>query len=272
VTIALLRSIVEGNGYNPHIAIKHYLHWGNSGQTMMGRNTSQLFKGVKTEKGYINRFTEINGTDPFSPFVVMNSESESKQSNGALMRCLPIACLVDWEKALIADCHLTNPSCVAYWCEYLYIIALRLLFQDKPPKEVFEHILSISSTAPEQVLRCLNSVRNNVSFPHQKKEKGWVCVAFYYAMLALTHSEQGYENFMAYVIRQGGDADTNALISGAIMGAIVGYNNLITNPITRNNLEIMIRSISLPSDIPRPREYYLTDLPTLLEALYPKCS
>ena len=50
-----------------------------------------------------------------------------------------------------------------------------------------------------------------------------------------------------------GDTDTNA----AITGAYYGYDKIIENDITKQNIEIMLNSDSTTSDIVRPLDYKL---------------
>ena len=73
MTFALLRQIIKDGDYVKDNVILAYEEWANHGK-MLGKNTRALFKGVKTVKGYQNRYEKI-----FS--VPMG---EWTQSNGSL--------------------------------------------------------------------------------------------------------------------------------------------------------------------------------------------
>ena len=84
MTLALLRTLLEKDGkYDRKSVISSYLEWANSGGWMLGKNTRALLKGVKTVKGYESRMKS----------VLILPESEISQSNGAMMRCCPLALL-----------------------------------------------------------------------------------------------------------------------------------------------------------------------------------
>jgi ADP-ribosyl-[dinitrogen reductase] hydrolase len=109
MTLTLLRAIIRDRDYVRENVLKDYLTWANSGGWMLGKNTRALFKGIKTIKGYNNR-------------IVKNNTS---QSNGAMMRCSPLA-LLSTNDCIIEDCYLTNPNKINLDCNMIYITALRL--------------------------------------------------------------------------------------------------------------------------------------------------
>ena len=116
MTLSLARSIVSNRGYVKEQVIQSYLQWANSGNVMIGRNTRSLFKNGKTVKAYYKNYE--------TAFSTLESRAAA-QSNGALMRSTPLACL--WSNdPVIEDVGLTNPSKIAVDAELTYITALRL--------------------------------------------------------------------------------------------------------------------------------------------------
>lgn len=288
MTIALTRTLIADRRYNPQNVARAYIAWANSEQIMIGRNTRTLFKGSK--KGtpikletYVKHYAKEFGLDPFSPFTSTSEAGENMQSNGALMRCSPLACLGGEDgvhaPSIMQDCWMTNPSTVAYWCEFIYLTAVRLGLMGHEPQIVWDHVSALAATGPEIIQRTFQQVRDGVLIPMNvtpegKKVKGWVVCAFYTAISCLyfmtTRSSMTFEGLMAWVIGLEGDTDTNAAISGALIGSLVGYETLIANDVTRDNIAAVIRSTSgaVETDIPRSSTYQLVDFTELATQLH----
>ena len=107
MSLALLQSIYVNNGYNRERVIEAYMEWANTGSGMLGRNTRKLFKGIKTVKTYEKRWQKEFG-----------SFSNVTQSNGSLMRCIPLC--EHSSNFLYTDCILTNPNLVNLWISDVY--------------------------------------------------------------------------------------------------------------------------------------------------------
>lgn len=281
MAIALMRSLIKVGGYNPRTAVSMYIHWASSGQVMMGSNTRALFKGSKVgsqlkEDTYIKHYQKAFGAlNPYEAFTLTTPQAENQQSNGALMRCTPLACLGNgWKVSMTAlrqDCWLTNPSMVCFHCEYIYLQCVRLLLMKQKVSDIWTYALKLSETAPDPVKYAFSCITERKTMPfvtntQGKKVKGWVVIGFYCAMMCLSllasDSPPSYEDCMRWVISNGGDTDTNACIAGGLVGAAVGYDVLAANPQTMQNLNTMMASTSgaAPTEVPRPPDYQLVDL------------
>src|SRR5437868_1005143 len=108
MTLILARSLVQKQGYNREAVLKEYMRWANE-MKLLGRNTRELFKGVKTIKGYEARYKKQFSTP----------QSEWTQSNGALMRGSPLALLFD-NQPVLTDTALTNPHPVTLDINLVY--------------------------------------------------------------------------------------------------------------------------------------------------------
>jgi len=118
MTIALADSIIAGAGaYRAEAAAKQYIAWANSSTPFLGNNTRALFHGIKTYRGYENRWEGAHSVP----------EESWSQSNGCLMRCSPLAVLqsADWRAGAELDCRLTNPHPVCIDSVRSYICAMR---------------------------------------------------------------------------------------------------------------------------------------------------
>jgi len=191
LTLALIRTMIEDHGYNKEHVIMAYLRWANSGGWMMGKNTKALLRGVTTIKGYQNRLVK----------VLALPMSERSQSNGAMMRCSPLALL--WDNGpVIEDVKITNPNFVCLDCNIVYISALRLALLGYNGADIFEQIKGLAQT--NEVKSVLNQVykretRNIV------ENKGWCSM-----MTIISFTDYSEAMYWVITSQPGSDTDTNA--------------------------------------------------------------
>jgi ADP-ribosylglycohydrolase len=84
----------------------------------------------------------------------------------------------------------------------------------------------------------LKQVFNNDTRNVQGKTKGWICHAYFLALQSFRLFDT-LEDGLNYVIKQGGDTDTNAAITGALFGAYLGYDKISQEKMTKENIEIL---------------------------------
>jgi ADP-ribosylglycohydrolase len=261
MAIALADAVVDAwarhGRYDQSTAIAEYLAWANSKCPFLGRNTRALFVGVRTERGYLARWTALRS----GPATAWSA------SNGCLMRCAPLAALPDagWAAAAKQDCALTNfhPTCVASVCAYL--TAARALLTGASPSEATAAALGAAAAAPE-VAAVIAAARDQA--PRDVLEsKGWVLHALHCAFLALNDDRPTYQARIDRVVRLGGDADTNAAIAGALLGAQLGEAALRAEPRTGPNLARMLANDPSAGALPRPARYAASRLPALADQL-----
>jgi ADP-ribosylglycohydrolase len=268
MTLALGRSIITNRGYVKEEVIQSYLQWANSGNVMIGRNTRSLFKSGKTLKSYHKNYQ--------AAFSTLESRATA-QSNGALMRSTPLACL--WTNdPVIEDAGLTNPSKVAVDAELTYVTALRLALIGTDTQTIWTTIKSITQT--NEVKELLDDIEQGVirdlgNIDGQKR-KGWVLNTLYaayhclYRIVTDPHKDLTsiFANSMKWVITQPNtDTDTNAAVTGGLIGAIVGWEQLIKDETTIRNLSVILNADTTKGDYPRPKEYGLSDIETLVQQL-----
>lgn len=243
MTLTLARSLIRNKGYNRNDAILHYEAWANN-TPLLGINTRKLFKGVKTVKGYENRYNKLFDT----PDAIYNN-----QSNGSMMRSSPLAFIFD-NTPMVVDCKLTNPSSVNIDANLVYLSAIRMAILGYDRVTIFNTIKDISQT--REVRNVLIEVVTKKPRDITGKTRGWVLHTLYCAMWSLLYAPN-YQDGIDYVIRLGGDTDTTAAISGALMGALFGYTNMSKEDRTGNNMRILLTSDTTQGDIHRPPEYTL---------------
>jgi ADP-ribosylglycohydrolase len=81
--------------------------------------------------------------------------------------------------------------------------------------------------------KALNGIEVNV-----RKNKGWCIYGMYLAFYALIHTKS-YKEGIDYIIKQGGDTDTNACIGGYLLGAYYGFNIMCKDETTLKNIGIL---------------------------------
>ena len=102
-----------------------------------------------------------------------------------------------------------------------------------------QFILLAIIQAKSGIRRNVNEKNNNIKTLNPKKtERGWVIHSLYTALWSLLHFND-YKTGIDQVILLGGDTDTNAKISGDLLGAFYGYTHIYNNKINNNNLKIL---------------------------------
>lgn len=256
MTLCLLSTIIMNNGqYNPNTAVTLYNQW-TSNATMIGRNTRELLKYNCKPENVWSCF--------MSRWQRKFSDAETaynQQSNGCMMRCLPFILLTDWKPGAYQDCYLTNPSKFAWEINQLYIYGLKLLCQGISGDVVYNKLKAL--TVNPKIKHLYGFVETNTG-QDLKKQKGWVLKAYYCVLVALKFKGT-LADFLTWLIKQGGDTDTNAAIAGAIIGAKHGYDILMKNEITKNNWQTVLNCDVSQSEIDNRQIYQGHDIESYLK-------
>jgi ADP-ribosyl-[dinitrogen reductase] hydrolase len=240
MSLALLHAIKENNGWNREKVIDAYGQWADSDVPDIGRTTGALFCGYgsveKKRKSYEATYN----------LMYVGSQIQSwSQSNGCLMRCVPLLLCPRNEQRWLDDCHLTNPhpicmeACTFYF-KMLYEIIdgthapLTIAWSQTPQiRECIEDALSVKSL--------LEPGRRNVS-----KMRGWALHGLYFAMVMYYAKPQTFEDAMRFVIgcHLDSDTDTNACIAGGLLGCMLGHAKMLESRQTKENLALLLSAKS----------------------------
>ncbi|HVE12203.1 MAG TPA: ADP-ribosylglycohydrolase family protein [Elusimicrobiota bacterium] len=257
MTIALAGAVCAASGYSREAAVAAYLAWAGSKCPFMGRNTRALFAGVKTMRGYSGRWSRL--------YAKTSAETWS-QSNGALMRCSPLAALPAdrWRAEAVEDCVLTNPHAVCVGAELAYLVALRALLRGASVA------LAVKDAAEEskipEVQKAIRAGAASEARDIRGADKGWVLHALYAAFYGLCQPGGAQERLDA-VVRLGGDTDTNAAIAGALIGAERGAASMLAEERAGPNLRQVLACDTSAGAIARPPGYWAGRLPGLAASL-----
>lgn len=239
MTICALTSMVGEQGgivakYDKERTLTSYINWANSTPIDMGKNTRELFRHklknvrAKYDKVYYEKFLSAEAAE--RPPIL---------SNGALMRCSPFALFPDLD-AFRDDCALTNPYAVAVECNLVYGLALWMAVRGADKATIYAEVRGRAST-PEvkEVFAQLDAgIVRDTSGP----TNGFCCHALWWAMRVLVRQE-GFRDYIAGVATlRRTDTDTNSAIAGAMLGALEGYDKLMSDPVTRSNKDVIMRT------------------------------
>jgi hypothetical protein len=178
MTIALLGILTRNEGYDRDDAIITYSRWTHSGAKDMGTNTRFLFANI-TVRGYESRVTKRDA-------LIEAGTKTISLSNGALMRCSPIALLPknQWTTVMKEDVDLTNPYRQTREVNDIYLHVLRMLLRGADLVMAAEYIAGY--TAKDKVIRSvLRSVLNMTLRDVSGKDKGLAVHALWCALHGL---------------------------------------------------------------------------------------
>ena len=182
--------------------------------------------------------------------------NRDSQSNGALMRSIPLAvAAVRWHwthaetaAAVRADVSLTHPNAIPQEAEVAYILAAAELIRHgdagRARRVAEDWIHAEAAEATRGVLLQWLAEADAPDLGDVHVNAGWLRHAWVLAFRCL-RLDLGWEDAMRAVLRLGGDSDTNACIVGALIGARHGCSRL---PATS-----LLRVATSPhSSLPRP--------------------
>lgn len=207
MAIMMIQSILEKGCYQKESVRRAYLRWRDAGPLDIG----------------VTIYGALDGT--YNP---------QSQANGALMRITPIGILgsnystTSLMHLADEDCSITHTHPVCRDCNRLYAFALSLaISKGWDAQEIYTYLVKSapSLTKEPSVLEALCRAEHEPPKDIDGPNKGWVLVAFQLAFYTLLHQES-FEQGMVDVIMRAGDADTNAVIYGALAGAIATRENM----------------------------------------------
>jgi len=217
LTIQLFRALDEYvHREHDKIDIEEYIFsqyklWYDSHPFDIGHTTRNAFKNAEVAID-ANLNAEIDNMD--------------SESNGALMRCIPIAVFAfenylddDEIYTLVCkDVFLTHSKRTVANLVYLYVTILVKLYQQKSWDEIK------SELDFKQDRRNINIFKNFSKYDKVDvfENMGWDVHAFSLTLFCLENN-YSFSEAMAFVLKKGGDTDTNAAIVGGVMGAKYGY-------------------------------------------------
>lgn len=153
---------------------------------------------------------------------IMGAVNMESQANGSLMRCSPLGLAFGPEQLdeiAVQESELTHPNPLCGECCRIFTKSISRAIQGMARAQVLELALG---EAQGEVRLWLETATTAPPKEYQKY-MGWVKIAF---SNAFYHLAQGtpLEQAVIATVRAGGDTDTNAAITGALLGAFQGFD------------------------------------------------
>ena len=193
------------------------------------------------------------------------------------MRCTPLA-LVD-PIHIGEDCSITNPHPVNIYCNQIYIMLIHHAANGSNPSESFNQVVFYMNKMEDpqsEIITMMTHVSKDYSdyissgnlelSRNIKVNKGWVLHSLYVAIMAFLLFDR-LDKALDWVIGLGGDTDTNAAIAGGLIGARLGWDTIIKEDRTVENINILLNVDLTTSDFPRDEKYLPHDFMILTEQL-----
>jgi ADP-ribosylglycohydrolase len=196
----------------------------------MGRTT----KAVLTSKDFVTKPKECARN-------VWEKHNKSIASNGAVMRTAPVGCFCFWDEEVViktateyaATTH-ADPRCI-FSSVCVSMLVSRIIRFLSGIESSFDVDITIADAMKvvdgiepfkDEILRYSNAKTvQELELFHTDGSIGYTLKAYGAGIWALRHTGS-FESALAQVIREGGDADTNGAVVGALMGATVGFSDI----------------------------------------------
>jgi ADP-ribosyl-[dinitrogen reductase] hydrolase len=270
LALMLARSLVSRGLWDAEDVAAAYVWWYNSPPFDMGATTSQaLGAGAAAQKAATS----------IAQACMLEANPQS-QANGALMRCIPLAIFASgisdpliartWlVKAARQDAALTHPHQVCVDASVAFLLAAeRAIRTGEDGPTVYRHTVEFARN-----LRLHADVQNRLRLAADERpdsldsiSQGWVLLALHNAMWHLAHHTP-FEEALVQTMACGGDTDTNGCITGALLGAVHGRQNI---PLPWRNavLSCVPAHGMVHVNKPRLRPFWPIDAMNLAEALW----
>jgi len=240
MAIALARSIARCERYDPAHALRAYAHWYRTHPPIVGTTTSRALEAAHLALGPNDSAwpDEAARARPVVMEIVGEAAANESISNGSLMRCAPLGLLgtfADFDdlwRWCSEDASLTHPNPVCAHAGFALCagIAIALRSPGMDPLALLKDVrlLLEERSADESVIAALDAARKGGIKADRDVSKDGAIVALHNAFAQALRADSAHQGITASVML-GGDADTNAAVAGALLGAIFGVRSLRDN-------------------------------------------
>lgn len=216
MTLSIAQAVIEDKGVNfKNIAMK-FKDWANGTPMGIGDNTYK----VLTIGDYVDKPFEV------SKKIWEMSRCHSA-ANGGLMRTSIVGLFPKAVKVCAENiCMLTHydPRCVGT-CVIVSQIIHALVYGLQPPG--YEEIINTAMEYDERIVEYIEKARyaTNINNLMDDDCMGYTLLTFSVALWAYWNCNS-FEDGLLAVVNAGGDADTNAAVACALLGAKYGYSSI----------------------------------------------
>ena len=236
--LCIANAVIEDKGVDFYNIVRHFKDWANGVPMGFGENT---YKVLMTGD-YVERPFEVSRK-------VWEMSRYQSAANGGLMRT-SVVCLFPKEVKTCAEniCRLTHydPRCVGS-CVIVAELIHALVYGLEPP--TMPMMLNMALSYDAEICNYIERARReqNVVNLMNDDHMGYTLVTLSVALWAYWHANSFEEGLLA-VVNAGGDADTNAAVACAILGAKFGCQSIpqeyIEGLLYREQLESTVLKLS----------------------------
>lgn len=221
--LCILNSLLEKKSIDLRNIAQRFVEWKKANGMGIGRHTNNILS--------VGNYAD----DPIKVAQLIWSMSGMKSApNGAIMRTSIVGCwnYSNWEQVRIDTeniCKLTHydPRCVGSCVIISYIVSQTL--QDKTilKSDILNIADQYDSRIAEYVELTYQSDINLLKLDEESKI-GYTLKTLSAALWAYNYTQDFYSG-LKLIIEQGGDADTNGAVAGALLGLKFGYIDIPKN-------------------------------------------
>jgi ADP-ribosyl-[dinitrogen reductase] hydrolase len=215
MTVRLATSMIEIGGYDADLALASYVSWYRSEPPGMSDHMRQVLETVDS------------GADAYRATSALHFDGGVTSGNGAVMRTTPIGiAFAGREDALrdatLADAALTHFDPLAGKVALLHNQVLSWVLTGGP-QLVFEQLKNpewLDDRIEDVVIPATAGVLG-YAVALSRGEPGSALASIAIALAAFFNADD-FEKGLIWAVNLGGDADTNAAVTGALLGARLG--------------------------------------------------
>lgn len=237
-SILIIKSIIDNNGIVDEKTFAKYLYeWKDHGIKELGDINScgcgAHTVSILNKKGYLD--------DPIQCSKDVWIESgKNSAPNGAVMRTSILGVIKFWDEEevinntiKIAQSTHYDPRCVTN-CVTITTLICKILKGEDNIDKLLKHVKKIGRRFLKDYN--LDMYKEFCFFSNASLDEldlscpskiGYTNRAYGSAIWALRNNKLGFEDALTKIILEGGDADSNAVVAGSLLGAYLGYNNLV---------------------------------------------
>ena len=227
--LCILESIVEKNEVDVLDIAKRFIQWYKDG----GRGIGSTVRSVLSSPDFLR--------DPHSSAKYVWELSQKRSAaNGAIMRTSVLGIWDFREPERVKEnaervCKMTHydPRCVGS-CVMISMVISSILVGEKDIRSAVDDAASVAAAYDPRILEYVN-ISKSGSLDGLKLDEGlepggqpaigYTLKAMGAGLWAVLNSED-FEKGLVEIIREGGDADSNAAVAGALLGVRFGYSRI----------------------------------------------
>lgn len=237
--LCIADAVIEDHSVDLHNIAKHFSDWAHGEPMGIGKNTSNVLMVAD----YLERPLDVSK-------LIWEISRRNSAANGAVMRTSVVGLFPKCVRKCAEDiCRLTHfdPRCVGS-CVIVSELISALVYGTPLPS--YFDMISVAYDYDQRIVPYIEHAWNeaDISALMDDDHMGYTLITLSVALWAYWHANSFVDGLLA-VVNAGGDADTNAAVACAILGAKYGYSSIpdeyINGLIYKNKLDDVIEKLLL---------------------------